>query len=94
MKQRQREEKKALLLHQIQQQRIDLSAERRNWLDVTARYDGYWLRVMHWRRYWVIGSGVIALYGVRHPNRLVRWARRGLGLFGTVNLLRKTMSSR
>ncbi len=34
-----REKRKALLLSQIQQQRLDLSASRRDWLETTGAYD-------------------------------------------------------
>lgn len=89
-----RQEEKARLLRQIEQQRIDVIYERRVWLEKTAPYDGYWLRIMAWRRYWLLASGAARLYGVRHPNRLIRWTRRGIGLLGTLKLLRKTLSPR
>ncbi|MFT8212059.1 MAG: YqjK-like family protein [Symbiopectobacterium sp.] len=94
MNRRQRREEKARLLRQIKQQRIDVVAERRVWLDKTASYDRYWLRIMAWRHYWLLASGAAALYGARHPNRLIRWARRGIGLLGTLKLLHKTLSPR
>jgi len=34
----QREQRKALLLRQIQQQRLDLIASRRDWLEATALF--------------------------------------------------------
>ena len=38
----QREQRKALLLREIQQQRLDLIASRRDWLDATAPLDRGW----------------------------------------------------
>ncbi len=90
----QRTQEKARLLTQIQQQRIDLASEKKYLLAATAPYDHYWQRVMAWRRYWLIASGAVALYGIRHPNRLIRWLRRGIGLWGTLNLLRKARITR
>ena len=86
----QRAQEKARLLSQIQQQRIDLASEKKYWLATTAHYDHYWQRVMEWRRYWLIASGAVALYGIRHPNRLIRWVRRGVGVWSIVNLGRKS----
>ncbi|MGL9735922.1 MAG: YqjK family protein [Symbiopectobacterium sp.] len=56
--------------------------------------DGYWLRIMGWRLYWLLASGAAALYGVRYPNRMILWARSGIGLLGTLKLLRKMLSPR
>ncbi|PWC13289.1 cell division protein FtsH [Brenneria roseae subsp. americana] len=94
MSQQQRNREKAQLLRAIQQQRLDLSAGKNEWLDSTAHYDRYWHSLMQWRRYWIVGSGLIALYGARHPSRLIRWGRRALGLWGTLRLLRKTFPQR
>ena len=94
MNRQQRREEKIRLLRQIEQQRIDVVSERRMWLDKTAPYDRYWLRIMAWRRYWLLASGAAALYGVCHPSRLIRWTRRGIGLLGTLKLLHKTLSPR
>ncbi|MCL2898376.1 YqjK-like family protein [Brenneria tiliae] len=89
-----RDEEKTRLLRKIQQQRLDLSAAKKCWLESTAPYDRYWHNLLQWRKYWVFGSGLIALYGVRHPSRMIRWARRAVGLWGTVRLFRKTFSLR
>ncbi|MDU4169976.1 MAG: YqjK family protein, partial [Citrobacter freundii] len=37
-----RQQRKAQLLGQIQQQRLDLSATRRDWLEATEVYDRGW----------------------------------------------------
>lgn len=93
MSHQRRNEEKIRLLLKIEQQRLDLVAQTYAWHEKTARYDRYWLQFMQWRRYWLMASGIVALYGIRHPNRLIRWARRGVGLLGTVNLLRKTFTT-
>ncbi|MEE3651256.1 MULTISPECIES: YqjK-like family protein [unclassified Brenneria] len=89
-----RDKEKMQLLRKIQQQRLDLSAGKKQWLESTATCDRYWQNLMQWRKYWVIGSGFIALYGIRHPSRMIRWGRRAIGLWGTVRLFRKTFSLR
>ncbi|MFC3394307.1 YqjK-like family protein [Brenneria rubrifaciens] len=94
MSQQQRNREKAQLLRTIQQQRLDLSARKSEWLASTARYDRYWQNLVQWRKYWIVGSSLIALYGARHPLRFIRWGRRAIGLWGTAKLLRKTFSHR
>ncbi|MBR7560543.1 hypothetical protein KC218_28750, partial [Mycobacterium tuberculosis] len=42
MSKAERERRKALLLSQIQQQRLDMAAGRRDWLAVTGSYDRSW----------------------------------------------------
>ncbi|MEH0833975.1 YqjK-like family protein [Pectobacterium cacticida] len=95
MSQRQsREREKAQLLRHIQQQRLDLAAAKRHWLATTARYDRGWRNLMQWRKFWIVGSGLIVLYGVRHPRRMILWGRRLVGLWGAFRFVRKTFISR
>ena len=42
MSKAERERRKALLLSQIQQQRLDMAASRRDWLAATGSYDRGW----------------------------------------------------
>lgn len=88
-----REQRKAFLLRQIQQQRLDLSAGRRDWLDVTQVYDRGWSRLVSLRSWVMVASSAMAVVSLRHPRFLARWARRGIGLWSTwrmaKNLLRK-----
>ncbi len=74
-----RERRKAQLLSQIQQQRLDLSATRREWLEATGAYDRRWNMLLSLRSWALVGSSVMAIWTIRHPNMLVRWARRGFG---------------
>ena len=92
----QREQRKALLLRQIQQQRLDLIASRRDWLEATAPFDRGWLTLQHLRSWAVVGSGIMAVWSVRHPRFLLRWTKRGFGLWSAwrmaKRLLRQTSS--
>ncbi len=63
-----REKRKALLLSQIQQQRLDLSASRRDWLETTGAYDRGWNTVLSLRSWALVGSSVMAIWTIRHPN--------------------------
>ncbi len=49
-----RQKRKAYLLSQIQQQRLDLSASRRDWVEATHRFDRGWNTVLSLRS---VGAG-------------------------------------
>ena len=92
----QREQQKTLLLRQIQQQRLDLIASRRDWLEATAPFDRGWQTLPHLRSWAMVGSGIMAVWSVRHPRFLLRWTKRGFGLWSAwrmaKRLLRQTSS--
>ena len=67
MSQREREARIHELLNQVQQQRLDLSAARRDWLESTAQYDRGWLTFLSLRRYLAIGSSALAIWSIRSP---------------------------
>ena len=83
-----RERQKTQLLRQIQQQRLELSACRRHWLDATAPLDRGWHTLLSLRSWLMVGSGLMAVWSVRHPHFLMRWTKRGLGLWSTWRLVR------
>lgn len=91
---RERTEHKAELLRLVQQQRLDLSAEKKLFLEATARYDRGWLKLVSLRRFAVVGSGLMAIWSVRHPRRITRWAKRGLGLWSTWRVVRNYLPNR
>ncbi|RPH29357.1 hypothetical protein EHN07_06850 [Buttiauxella warmboldiae] len=91
MSDRERDKRKAFLLSQIQQQRLDLSASRRDWLEATGAYDRGWSTLLSLRSYALIASSVMAIWTVRHPSFLMRWARRGLGAWSAWRLIRSTI---
>ena len=86
-----RERRKAQLLSQIQQQRLDLSATRREWLEATGAYDRRWNMLLSLRSWALVGSSVMAIWTIRHPNMLVRWARRGFGVWSAWRLVKTTL---
>lgn len=89
-----REWKKEQLIRQIQPQRLDLAASKALWLEKTERLDRGWQTVFGMRKYLAIGSSLVALYGICHPRKLIRWSRCALGLWGTIRLFRKTFSQK
>ncbi|MEH3414558.1 YqjK-like family protein [Phytobacter diazotrophicus] len=83
--------RKALLLSQIQQQRLDLTAARRDWVDATGVYDRGWNTLLSLRSWALVGSSFMAVWSVRHPSMLMRWAKRGLGLWSVWRLVKSTL---
>ncbi|QOV68256.1 YqjK-like family protein [Citrobacter sp. BDA59-3] len=83
--------RKALLLSQIQQQRLDLTAARRDWVDATGVYDRGWNTFLSLRSWALVGSSFMAVWSVRHPSVLMRWAKRGLGLWSVWRLIKSTL---
>ncbi|WP_086870183.1 YqjK-like family protein [Kosakonia pseudosacchari] len=85
--------RKACLLSEIQQQRLDLTASRREWLEATGAYDRGWNTLLSLRSWALVGSSAMAIWSVRHPNMLVRWAKRGLGAWSLWRLVKSTLNA-
>ncbi|XTZ38946.1 YqjK-like family protein [Salmonella enterica] len=85
--------RKALLLSEIQQQRLDLTVSRREWLEATGAYDRGWNTLLSLRSWVLVGSSAMAVWTVRHPNMLIRWARRGLGVWSLWRLVKTTLNA-
>lgn len=94
MSQREREIRKAKLLGTIQQQRLDLSACRQEWLVATAPWDRGWMLLQSMRSWALAGSGVMAVWGLRHPRFIIRWAKRGVGLWSSWRVVRRFVTRR
>lgn len=92
MKDREREQRKTELLSQIQQQRLNLSVAKRQWLEVTEPYDKGWNTLVSLRRYFVVAGGVLAIWNVRRPGKMMRLARRGLSVWSTWRVVRTSLS--
>lgn len=86
-----RQQRKAHLLREIQQQRLDLTAHRRSWLAATQGFDRGWNTLLSLRAWALVGSSVMAVWSIRHPNRLIRWARRGFSVWSAWRLVKSTL---
>ncbi|ELQ6020635.1 YqjK-like family protein [Cronobacter turicensis] len=91
MSKAEREKRKALLLSQIQQQRLDMAAGRREWLAATGSYDRSWNTLLSLRSWALVGSSAMAIWSIRNPNFLLRWAKRGFAAWSTWRLIKTTM---
>lgn len=92
MSDKEREKRKAFLLSKIQQQRLDLSATRRDWLEATGAYDRGWNTVLSLRSWALVGSSFMAIWSIRNPNFLLRWGKRGFAAWSAWRLLKTTMN--
>lgn len=81
--------KKAALLQEIQQQRLELSRASQEWLDTTATLDRRWTMLIGLRKYAVVGIAIVAVIGLRKPARLLKWSRKLVGLWGATRLARR-----
>lgn len=86
--------RKAKLLRQVQQQRLDLSAEKKQWLERTAGYDSGWLTLISLRRYLAVGSSLMAVWSIRNPRKITRWVRGGLGIWSSWRMVRNYLPRR
>ncbi|STW48077.1 inner membrane protein YqjK [Klebsiella pneumoniae] len=50
--------------------------------------DRGWHTLLSLRSWLMVGSGLMAVWSVRHPHFLMRWTKRGLGLWSTWRLVR------
>lgn len=91
---REREARIHALLNDVQQQRLDLSASRRDFLQSTAHYDRGWLTFLSMRRYLAIGSSALAIWSVRSPNKFMRLLKRGFGVWSTWRMLKAALPQR
>ena len=66
-------------------------ASRRDWLELTQRYDRGWNTLLSLRSWALVGSSVMAIWTIRHPNMLIRWARRGFGVWSAWRLVKATI---
>ncbi|ATZ93091.1 MULTISPECIES: YqjK-like family protein [Dickeya] len=84
---------KQQLLRQIQQQRLDLAANKNRWLEITAPCDDYWQKLARIRRYLVVIPPIVAILGIRHPRRLMNLARKAAGIWSALKLIRSVVQS-
>ncbi len=59
--------------------------------EATGTYDRRWNMLLSLRSWALVGSSVMAIWTIRHPNMLVRWARRGFGVWSAWRLVKTTL---
>ncbi|KGD70683.1 membrane protein [Tatumella morbirosei] len=91
MSRRDIERRRDALLALVQQQRLDLKACERDWFQTTRRYDELWHTALGLRRYIAIGSGLAAVWSLRHPKFMLRWGKRAFGLWSSWRVIRKAL---
>ncbi len=91
MNKAERELRKAMLITQVHQQRLDLSSSRREWLEATGSYDRGWNTVLSLRSWLLVGSSIGAIWTIKNPNFLLRWGKRGFAAWSAWKLLKNTV---
>ncbi|MFP1925835.1 YqjK-like family protein [Lonsdalea quercina] len=84
-------QEKARLVSLIHQQRIELVSEKRQWLEATEPCDRYWQKLVGMRNYLIAGAGLVAVFGLRRPGRLLKVARKAAGVWGAIKLVRNIL---
>ncbi|MBB3321855.1 MULTISPECIES: YqjK-like family protein [Atlantibacter] len=91
MNKAERELRKAMLITQVHQQRLDLASSRRDWLEATGSYDRGWHTLLGLRSWLLVGSSIGAIWTIKNPNFLLRWGKRGFAAWSAWKLLKNTM---
>jgi hypothetical protein len=60
-------------------------------VDATRPLDRSWNTFLNLRSWVLVGSSVMAIWGVRHPSKLIRWTRRGFGVWSAWRLVKATL---
>lgn len=89
-----RELEKRLLLHKIAQQRSELSANRQAFIQHTTTIDNGYLTLVKYRKLTIVGVGIIAIYAMRHPHKLMLWGRRSLGIWSTLSFVKNNLNAK
>ena len=83
--------KSTLLRHTRHELANDRQLLEEEWLETTGAYDRRWNMLLSLRSWALVGSSVMAIWTIRHPNMLVRWARRGFGVWSAWRLVKTTL---
>ncbi|MXP67695.1 YqjK-like family protein [Pantoea sp. Aalb] len=81
------------LIDKINKQRKSLNTACTNWLNNTTRYDRIWMILLNIRRYLTLISSILAVISIKSPYRLIRWIKRGFGLWGLWRIIKSIMVS-
>lgn len=92
MSDHERDRRKLALLIQVHQQRINLTLAKRDWLEVTEPYDRGWNKLIGLRRYIAMAAGILTIWNVRRPGKIVRLAKRGLSFWSTWRVVRTSLN--
>ncbi|WWO99908.1 MAG: YqjK family protein [Candidatus Dasytiphilus stammeri] len=77
------------LLDLVQEQRINLTSEYKEWKKILSNYQRKLLIIRN--RIIIIISilSIITLFLAHHPRRLIRWSKRAMAIWKMCQLLRK-----
>ncbi|WP_158379755.1 YqjK-like family protein [Candidatus Williamhamiltonella defendens] len=64
------------MLSKIAQQRLSIVDDFETYSKIMAPYDRGWMKITSTNKYFILASGVLAFYIIRHPVRVFRVSRR------------------
>ncbi|WWO95474.1 MAG: YqjK family protein [Candidatus Dasytiphilus stammeri] len=75
------------LLDLVQEQRINLISEYKDWKDILSHYQHNLLIL---RNTIIIISSILTIFLAYNPRRLIRWSKRGMAIWKIYQFLRKS----
>lgn len=87
MSRRERKRRKQELMTRVQEQRLDVSACKRDWLKMTARYNNAWFTLMKYKPFLMLGGGIVSIKLLRRPKLFGRVVKRAIGLWSSWRLV-------
>lgn len=87
-----RARKKDRLLEEIQQQRAEITQLTAHWRIQTAPIDKGYRNLVRYKNVLMGGLGLMMLYNIRSPSKMVRWSRRALNTWQVFRLFRRTIN--
>ncbi|WP_174889201.1 YqjK-like family protein [Candidatus Williamhamiltonella defendens] len=76
------------MLSKIEQQRLGLINDFETYSKIMAPYDRGWIKITSTNKYFILASGVLAFYVIRHPVRVFMGSRRILKAWSFMRLIR------
>ncbi|MBP6122506.1 MULTISPECIES: YqjK-like family protein [Providencia] len=83
--------RKQRLVSQIEQQRIDLSAASRDWLQATSTFDKAWQTVVTFKPIFIAATGLISIYTLKSPKRIFSLGKKALATWSLVRTLQSAV---
>ncbi|MEX9966985.1 YqjK-like family protein [Providencia stuartii] len=85
--------KKQRLIKQIEQQRSELSAASKDWLQMTEPYDCSWQIFVTFRPIFVAAAGLISLYTIKRPQRIFSLGKKAIAAWSLVRTLQGVVNT-
>lgn len=85
--------KKQMLIKRIEQQRSDLTASSKDWLQTTERYDRTWKFFITFRPLFIAATGILSIYSLKKPQKLLRLGKKALTIWSLARTVQSTLNA-